>query len=68
MSIPVCPKCGSHFVLCDAYAEWDKDKWVLHSIYEAFVCNQCGLDIDPEWVDYESLSSNTTSQDTEITN
>jgi predicted RNA-binding Zn-ribbon protein involved in translation (DUF1610 family) len=47
----VCPDCGSHNVLRDAYAEWNEQaqEWELHGVYDNFTCDDCGEnDIDPE--------------------
>jgi len=37
----VCKECGSEEVRRDAFASWDVDKqeWVLHAIYDHFVCD-----------------------------
>lgn len=42
MSTVTCNHCGGSDVLRDAYAEWDGEKWVLHSVYDNFTCETCG--------------------------
>lgn len=39
-----CPKCGSTEIRKDAFAEWDPEKqdWVLHSVYDQTICDNCG--------------------------
>jgi len=39
----VCSVCGSDDVRKDAYAEWDveEQEWVLSSVYDDTVCNDC---------------------------
>lgn len=39
-----CQSCGSTEILKDAYATWDPStqEWVLHSVYDDMVCNDCG--------------------------
>lgn len=43
---PVCPSCGSYTILVDAYGAWDvvAQDWVLHSLYDNWVCNECGFE------------------------
>lgn len=37
-----CNHCGGTDILKDAYAEWDGEKWVLHSVYDHTICDTCG--------------------------
>ena len=41
---PTCTECGSHDILCDAYASWDIDaqEWVLLNTFDNSVCEDCG--------------------------
>ena len=41
---PTCNKCGSTNLRKDAFAEWDNKTrdWVLHSVYDFTVCDDCG--------------------------
>jgi hypothetical protein len=53
--IPRCPYCKSTDILRDAFAVWEPEVegWVLHSIYDGFVCNTCSSDLSHlEWVEY----------------
>ena len=51
----ICCRCGSDNVRADAYAAWDSEEgdWVLHSVYDARICESCAgpttlLEIDEE--------------------
>lgn len=51
----ICSRCGSDNVRADAYAAWDSEQgdWVLHSVYDARICENCEgsstlLEIDEE--------------------
>ena len=51
----ICSRCGSDNVRADAYAVWDSEQgdWVLHSVYDARICENCEgsatlLEIDEE--------------------
>ena len=51
----ICSRCGSDNVRADAYAAWDSERggWVLHSVYDARICENCEgattlLEIDEE--------------------
>lgn len=39
----ICSRCGSDNVRADAYAAWDSEQsdWVLHSVYDARICENC---------------------------
>ena len=39
-----CSHCGGSRLLKDAYAEWDGEVWVLHSIYDHIICDTCGVE------------------------
>jgi hypothetical protein len=45
---PVCPKCGSDNVACDAAARWDADlqTWSLAGTHDCTTCQDCGYEDD----------------------
>lgn len=48
-----CSTCGSTDVRRDAYAEWNvqTQEWELHSVYDNFVCEDCGGECSVDEVD-----------------
>ncbi|MEE9427995.1 MAG: DUF3768 domain-containing protein [Paracoccaceae bacterium] len=48
---PVCPQCQGQSVVRDAWAEWSMAKrdWMLKTVFDEFVCDQCGDSIHPVW-------------------
>lgn len=42
-----CTMCGGSDILWDAWAEWDGEEFVLHSVFGAY-CNDCELGCDTE--------------------
>jgi len=43
-TIITCNRCGGSDILKDAYAEWDGEAWVLHSVYDSTTCDTCGVE------------------------
>ena len=43
---PICRKCGSDDVACDASARWDvtAQKWVMSGVMDDVTCEACGYD------------------------
>ncbi len=50
-SYPVCPLCQGRHVVRDAWAEWNgaTREWILKTVFDEFVCDQCGQSIIPVW-------------------
>ncbi len=48
---PVCPQCQGRSVVRDAWAEWSvaAQDWILKTVFDEFVCDQCGDSIHPVW-------------------
>lgn len=46
----VCLECQSTNILRDAYAAWDfeKQEWIIHSVYDDMICADCGSTYNPE--------------------
>ena len=51
-TVPVCSVCGSHLVMCDAWAIWNHATglWELGPTFDATFCDQCGVEADLVWL------------------
>lgn len=69
MRTPACKTCNSTHVVRDAWAYWDTENqhWALYNIFDYAHCEQCENETTLYWIDDEQITSNTASQDTEIT-
>lgn len=50
---PVCPKCGSDLLVCDAVARWniEQQAWVIIDPLNNVSCHACDEEeIEPVWV------------------
>lgn len=51
-AIPMCSKCGSSDIRCEAFASWNErlQDWRVAELIETNqVCNACGQDCDIKW-------------------
>jgi len=52
---PVCPRCGSPNISCDATATWDEatNDWTLAGTYDAIYCPDC--DKESKFADWQPV-------------
>lgn len=54
----VCSRCGGTRLLKDAWASWDtiRQEWVLHSVYDNTICEDCDDDTTVNEIELPSTS------------